>query len=413
MTTTHPLPQPSLPSRIRGSLLGLACVDALGAPLEFTTRGSYTESAGQPLKELIDNPNFDLPPGHWTDDTSMTLCLAESLVACDGRMDVLDQVRRYIRWYRQGYLSSAPSRGCFDIGNATRMALTIWEAELDHPHRHQRHQPHSLPEDGDRDDDGEEAKKATAKRASVAQRKINQSLDRKAQCGNGALMRCAPITLVYHDPDRHSAAEILDLARRSAEVTHPYPVNGEACGVYCLLLRAALSSTTVATKEHLAALLAAHEWQNESLRTRFAKYRPGTLYSPPPSSPTSPPVSASTAASILQPWHATPAHQISSSGYVVDTLEAALWAFFTTATFEEGAVKVVNLGNDADTVGAVYGGLAGGFYGLEDVPSRWLTGLQRREEVLQGVVEGVVRLVCGDGGDDDGKDDGDGLGKGT
>lgn len=84
---------------------------------------------------------------------------------------------------------------------------------------------------------------------------------------------------------------------------------------------------------------------------------------------------------------------------MVATLEAALWAFFTTDGFREGALKAVNLGDDADTVGAVYGGLAGAFYGIEDVPAEWIEGLVRRN-MIDGVVEGVVRLV--ESGDVDG-----------
>lgn len=76
----------------------------------------------------------------------------------------------------------------------------------------------------------------------------------------------------------------------------------------------------------------------------------------------------------------------------MDTLEAALWGFFTTDGFREGALKVVNLGGDADTVGAVYGGLAGAFYGIDCVPGEWMDGLVRRD-LVEGVVEGVLGLV--------------------
>lgn len=77
---------------------------------------------------------------------------------------------------------------------------------------------------------------------------------------------------------------------------------------------------------------------------------------------------------------------------MVATLEAALWSFFTTSGFREGAVKAVNLGDDADTVGAVYGGLAGAFYGVEDIPMEWMDGLMRRD-LVDEVMEGVVKLV--------------------
>lgn len=91
-------------------------------------------------------------------------------------------------------------------------------------------------------------------------------------------------------------------------------------------------------------------------------------------------------------YAAVAVNEIKSTGFVVDTLEAALWAFFTTDGFEEGALKVVNLGDNADTIGAVYGGLAGRVYGVEGLPWEWLDGLVRRD-LVDGIVEGVVNLV--------------------
>lgn len=88
----------------------------------------------------------------------------------------------------------------------------------------------------------------------------------------------------------------------------------------------------------------------------------------------------------------TPVTDIQSSGYVLYTLEAALWAFFSTSTFQEGALKAVNLGDDADTVGAVYGGLSGAWYGIDAIPSEWIEGLQAKG-MLDGVVDEVVELV--------------------
>ena len=94
----------------------------------------------------------------------------------------------------------------------------------------------------------------------------------------------------------------------------------------------------------------------------------------------------------LERFIQTPESEIQSSGYVVHTLEAALWGFFSTSTFQEGALKVVNLGDDADTVGAVYGGLSGAWYGIEAIPNEWIEGLQAKS-MLDEVVEGVVKLV--------------------
>ncbi|RMG56347.1 MAG: ADP-ribosylglycohydrolase family protein, partial [Bacteroidetes bacterium] len=101
----------NLQDRARGALLGLATGDALGTTLEFTRPGSFT-----PLTDITGGGPFDLAPGEWTDDTSMALCLAESLVQC-GTFDAHDQMRRYLRWYREGYYSVKGH--CFDIGGAT------------------------------------------------------------------------------------------------------------------------------------------------------------------------------------------------------------------------------------------------------------------------------------------------------
>jgi ADP-ribosylglycohydrolase len=72
---------------------------------------------------------------------------------------------------------------------------------------------------------------------------------------------------------------------------------------------------------------------------------------------------------------------IRGSGYVVDSLEAALWAFHHSSSFEEGALKAVNLGDDTDTTGAVYGQLAGCYYGVTGIPARWLERLAHREMI--------------------------------
>ena len=93
---------PSPSSRIRGSVYGLACADALGGPVEFHRRGTFPT-----VTTMLKNDNFGLPPGHWTDDTSMTLCLAQSLVE-KGSYDITDQVRKYVDWLKHGYMSSTP-----------------------------------------------------------------------------------------------------------------------------------------------------------------------------------------------------------------------------------------------------------------------------------------------------------------
>ena len=102
-------------ARATGALLGLAVGDALGTTLEFRPRDSYPH-----IEDMVGGGPFRLEPGQWTDDTSMALCLADSLLA-DGGLDQRDLMARFVRWWQCGE-RSATGR-CFDIGNTTRAAL--------------------------------------------------------------------------------------------------------------------------------------------------------------------------------------------------------------------------------------------------------------------------------------------------
>jgi ADP-ribosyl-[dinitrogen reductase] hydrolase len=104
--------------RSRGCLLGLAVGDALGTTLEFKPPGTFT-----PITDMLGGGPFNLKPGQWTDDTSLALCLAESLIECRG-FNPKDQMERYVRWWKEGHLSSTGE--CFDIGNTTRTALSAF-----------------------------------------------------------------------------------------------------------------------------------------------------------------------------------------------------------------------------------------------------------------------------------------------
>src|SRR4026209_1256935 len=111
---------PSALDRHIGCLVGLAVGDALGTTLEFCPKGSFT-----PIDDMVGGGPFGLSAGQWTDDTSMALCLADSLLGSRG-FDAADQMRRYVRWWREGHRSSRPGE-CFDIGNTVRAALERFE----------------------------------------------------------------------------------------------------------------------------------------------------------------------------------------------------------------------------------------------------------------------------------------------
>lgn len=300
-------------NRYRGAMLGLAAGDALGTTLEFKRPGSF-----EPLTDMVGGGPFHLPVGAWTDDTSMALCLAESLVET-GEFDPADQLTRYLKWWREGYLSSTGK--FFDIGNTTRNSLARFERTGD-------------PYPGDQDPSG---------------------------AGNGALMRLAPIPLAF--AKRPVDAHIL--AARSSRTTHGANQSVDACRYLTGLIIGALGG---ATKEEMTG---------------------GGAFVPDPEYPgiSDPEIVAIAAGSFRE--KSPP--EINGGGYVVPTLEAALWAFYNFDDFEPGALAVVNFGDDADTTGAVYGQLAGAYYGVEGIPDRWLEKIVMRERIEE-LADGLLTL---------------------
>lgn len=178
--------------RFMGAMLGLACGDAVGTTNEFTRRDS-----NPPLTDMVGGGVFKLPAGAWTDDTSMALCLATSLVEKQG-FDAYDQMTRYLNWYRYGYLSS--NGKCFDIGNATRAALEKFENNPSDPYC-----------------------------GSIV----------PSRAGNGSLMRLAPVVLWYYP----NHGEMLHYAAESSRLTHAAPEVIDCVKIFAIMLGRALDGS--------------------------------------------------------------------------------------------------------------------------------------------------------------------------
>jgi len=283
--------------RFRGCLLGLATGDAVGTALEFEPRGSFT-----PITDMVGGGPFELAAGQWTDDTSMALCLATSLVERGG-FDALDQMQRYCNWYEHGYLSS--NGCCFDIGNTVASALLQFR------------------QTGDPMAGSEEPLTA----------------------GNGCIMRLAPVPMFYF-PDQRKA---IQFAAESSRTTHGTLECLEACRLLARILIQALAGQPKET-----VLFDSYERYSSSMIGSIASgdYRQKT------------------------------SDAIRSSGYVVHTLEAALWCFLSTDNFESAILAAANLGGDADTTAAVCGQVAGAYYGVSGIPEHWLQRLAMRQEIV-------------------------------
>ena len=291
-------------NKCKGALIGLAIGDALGTTVEFRKAGTFPL-----MTDIIGGGPFNLEAGKWTDDTSMALCLADSLIKVNG-FDALDQIGKYYCWYTFGYNSS--TNHCFDIGNATRRAINLHE----------------------------ESGQAYCGSSS------------RDEAGNGSIMRLSPIPIVYHN----DFEKLNTYSAWSSKTTHSAPQCIDACVFMSNIIAGLILGFSKDEVLSSNFSLIPNYWIDNPLDATIDEILKGSykLKEPP---------------------------QICGSGYVTKTLEAALWAFYHTDDFESGALKVVNLGDDADTTGAVYGQIAGAFYGLEGIPEKWLDKLHWRKEI--------------------------------
>lgn len=283
-------------NRARGAMLGLACGDAIGTTAEFMPSGSFA-----PITDMVGGGPFNLVAGQWTDDMSMALCLASSLVECG--FDLHDQMTRYVLWKDEGYMSSTGR--CFDIGNATNDALKSFK-RTGNP--------------------------------------ISGSTDPES-AGNGSIMRLAPIPIHFLDtPDL-----AIQLCEEQSRTTH----QAVECLMACRLLGEVLL----------------HALQGKSKKEMLAPSKQVLELSPG-------------LRSIANGEYKTKTiDQIRGSGYVVQSLEAALWVFWKTDNFKEGVLLAANLGDDADTTAAIFGQIAGAHYGKNGIPAEWLEKLTMTEEI--------------------------------
>ena len=298
--------------RQRGTLFGLAVGDALGAAVEFEMPGTFEPVTGY----RGGGPN-GLEPGAWTDDSSMSLALADSIGSVG--WDLNDQARRYVTWWKQGEYSV--NGRCFDIGSTTVVAL-------------QRFQ-----QSGAARTSGEPSEHAS---------------------GNGSIMRLAPVPIRYASLFPDELDELITLLVDSSRPTHASPQCLSACAylglVLCGLIHGLDRDEVLAPDwgplQRLKKLLAMHPEVAEVAAGSFREKEPP---------------------------------EIVGSGYVVKTLEAALWAFHNAADFRQAVLKVVNLGDDADTTGAVCGQLGGACWGESGIPAEWLEGLARKDMIEQAL----------------------------
>lgn len=294
--------------RSHGCLLGLAVGDAVGTTLEFKQRDTYAH-----LTDMVGGGPFSLPVGAWTDDTSMALCLASSLLDSNG-FNPVDQMQRYQRWRYQGYLSSTGE--CFDIGGTVANALDRFA---------KTGEPHSGASSAD-------------------------------SAGNGSLMRLAPVVQFYF-PDKE---KVWQYARASSSTTHGAAECLDACSIFAELLFRAIEGADKSSVLDLVDIDDGSEYTNRIAKMKFKD---------------------------------ASREQIKGSGYVMESLEAALWCFYKTDSFKDAVLLAANLGDDADTTAAICGQIAGAHYGVHAIPAAWLDKLVMKEKIF-AISEKLFRAVA-------------------
>ena len=276
----------------------------MGTTLEFRPPNSF-----EPIDDMLGGGPFGLKPGQWTDDTSMALCLAASLIE-RGQFDPTDQMRRYFRWRYEGYFSSTGT--CFDIGNTVAQALSRFAAT------------------------GEPLAGSTDPHTA----------------GNGSLMRLAPVPMFFAG----DAFEAISRSAESSQTTHAAQEAIDACRYFAGLLVGALRGVDKSTLLSAGYCPDFGRWKKYSLAARIAEIADGSFkHREPP--------------------------EIKGTGYVVEALEAALWAFHKSRDFREGVLLAANLGDDADTTAAICGQIAGAAYGAEAIPVKWRETLTMASEI--------------------------------
>ncbi len=299
-------------SRLKGGIIGLCVGDALGVPVEFTSRESLLTS---PVTEMTGYGTYKQPPGTWSDDSSMTFCTIESLCKGDNLTGIAEN---FIKWRDESYWT--PYGIVFDIGIGTNKAIIKLKSVKD------------------------------PRKAGNVEENSN---------GNGSLMRILPLAFYFKEQDIDKRFEIISDV---SSLTHAHIRSVIACFIYTelasLLIKGmdkhtAYNETIIRIKEYLEKMdIEPYEY------SKFTRVLDGSI-------------------------DRLEANMISSSGYVIDSLEVSIWTLLTTSSFSEAVLKSINLGGDTDTNGAITGGLAGIYYGLDSIHPDWIKKTARIDDIIK------------------------------
>ena len=302
-------------------IMGVVVGDALGCPVQFESR---KEVSRHPVTDMRGYGTFNLPEGSWTDDSSLTIALLESIRRI-GKIDLDDIMENFMNWLYDGDFT--PYGQSYDIGRGTMQAIDRY------------------------------SRNRNAKKCGGGEEWNN---------GNGSLMRIMPACIycsVMETSGIYSDRDAIDVIHSVGGLTHAHIRSNIACGLYFFMVKQILIGEGPLQERMREGLTQGFAFYESRLADKenlhyYDRLRDLTAFKSLP---------------------AEKIKKIKSTGYVVDALEAAVWSLITTDRFDQALLKAVNLGDDTDTVGAIAGGLAGLYYGYDTIPENWLSAIKRRE----------------------------------
>jgi len=292
--------------RLFATLYGGIVGDLMGVPVEFKKRGTFH------VEDVMGYGTYNQPPGTWSDDTSLTLCLVENIIEKGDTRSLMD---KFVRYMEQGYLT--PFGEMFDIGITTAEAVSSYKKGV---------VPEQCGKMGEFDN------------------------------GNGTLMRIAPLVFVLINEDDFKKRKAL--IQQYTMITHSHPRSIVGSIIYIELLLSLYKNNSLELALNEVYNLLQNNLQDE-LHTELNAY----------------------SRIFEENFLRISDDEINSSGYIVHSLEAAIWSVGHASTFKEAILKAVNLGEDTDTIAAITGALAGMCHQMEGIPTDWLNAIVKKQEI--------------------------------
>ncbi len=315
---------------VKDALFGVAVGDALGVPVEFKSREYLTE---KPVDSMLSYGTYGQPAGTWSDDSSLTFCLAESLCSEFSLQKISES---FIGWkYKANW---TPYNEVFDIGITTSENIELLR--------------------------------------SIIRKKEYEKLETlhlygdERSNGNGSLMRILPLLFYFKDTPLNDRFSII---LKVSSLTHPHIRAAIACHIYLTFAHYIIEGDTKVNSYKKTQEYIKHFFEKENIEAEERE-----IFS-----------------EIIENDISTlDISEIKSSGYVIDSLEASFWCVLNNQSYRETVIQAVNLGHDTDTTAAIAGGLAGLLYGFDNIPKNWVNISAKSEEISK-LAENLNNYVNG------------------